>query len=268
GGVMNFAPTDTLYVALACYALGTLSALVSLFVQRKALQYTGLILMIGGFLAHTVWIGTICSNTGHPPITNLPETLSFVAWLVFAFELALWIRYRVYAAVFFVYPLVLLLLTISAAVGENFQVLDPHLRSNLFIAHLLLSTVGVAGLMIGLAFSLLALLQDRALKNKTRGRLWEWIPSLDVCKTLSYRALAIGFSIYTIGLIAGVLWSYRTNAGFLDVRVKQIGAIVAWILFAVLLQSFVSNTYRRKRTLFISAGAFVAIVVAMLGIRG
>ena len=265
---MRFAPTDTLYVALACYALGTLTAFISLFLQEKRLQHTGLILMIGGFAAHTMWIGTICARTGHPPITNLPEATSFIAWVVFAIELGLWIRYRVYAASFFVYPLVLLLLCLSAVVGENFAVLDPGLRSNIFILHLLMSTLGTAGLFIGLAFGLLALLQDRALKNKTRGRLWDWIPSLDVCKTVSYRALSIGFVIYTIGLLAGVLWSYRTSAGFADLRVKQIGAITAWILFGILLQSYVADTYRRKRMLFVSAGAFVSIVVAMLGIKG
>lgn len=265
---MNFAPTDTLYVALGCYALGTLAALISLFVRARVLQHSGLVLMIGGFAAHTMWIGTICARTGHPPITNLPEAASFVAWVVFAVELGLWIRYRVYAASFFVYPIVLMLLTLSAVVGENFRVLDPNLRSNLFTLHLLMSTLGVAGLLIGLAFGLLALLQDRALKKKTRGRLWEWIPSLDVCKNVSYSALAIGFSVYTVGIVAGVLWSYRTNAGFMDLRSKQIGAVTAWILFGVLLQSYVSNTYRRKRTLFISAGAFIAVVVAILGIRG
>ena len=265
---MNLAPAHLLYLALACYALGTLAALVSLFVRHVRLQYAGLVLMIAGFVAHTVWIGTICARTGHPPLTNLAETSSFVAWTVFVVELALWIRYRIYAASFFVYPLVLLLLTLSAVVGETFQVLDPQLRSNVFTAHLLLSTLGVAGLFLGLAFGLLALLQDRALKRKTRGRLWEWIPSLDACKKVSYAAMAIGFSIYTIGLIAGVLWSYRTTAGLIDLRVKQVGAVTAWVLFAVLLQSYVANTYRRKRTLFISAGAFVAIVVAILGIRG
>lgn len=265
---MNLQLTDMLYVALAAYALGTIVALVSLFIREKRLQHVGLVLMIGGFAAHTIWIGTICARTGHPPITNLPEAASFIAWVVFAVELALWIRYRIYAAVFFVYPLVLLLLTLSAVVGENIAALDPELQSNLFTAHLLLSTVGVAGLLIGLAFGLLALLQDRALKNKTRGPLWDWIPSLDICKSISYRALAIGFSIYTLGLLAGVLWSYRTTADFIDLRVKQIGAVTAWILFAVILQSYVSNTYRRKRMLFVSAGAFVAIIVAMLGIRG
>ena len=265
---MTLSATDSLYVALGFYALGTLAALASLFIREKRLQHAGLILMIGGFAAHTFWIGVICTRTGHPPITNLPEATSFVAWLVFAVELALWIRYRVYAASFFVYPLVLLLLTLSAVVGESFKVLDPELRSNVFTAHLLLSTVGVAGLFIGLAFGLLALLQDRALKKKTRGRLWEWIPSLDVCKRVSYRALAIGFSIYTLGLLAGVIWSYRTTAGLMDLKVKQIGAVTAWVLFAVLLNSFISNTYRQKRMIFVSAGAFVAIVVAMMGIRG
>jgi ABC-type uncharacterized transport system permease subunit len=256
----------TLYAALAFYALGTLAALASLVHGAKRLQYAGLLLMIAGFVSHTVWIGTICAATGHPPLTNLPEAVSFIGWVVFAVELGLWLRYRVYAASFFVYPLVLLLLTVSAVVGENFVALDPELRSNVFILHLLMSTVGIAGLLIGLAFGLLALIQDRMLKNKQQGRLWEWIPSLDVCKNLSFRALAIGFSIYTVGLIAGVLWSYRTTAGFMDLRAKQIGAVTAWILFAILLQGFISNTYRKKRFLFVSAGAFIALVVALLGI--
>lgn len=265
---MSLTSTASLSAALTLYGLGTVAALLALFARTRRLQTAGLLLMMGGFAAHTVWIATICIRTGHPPLTNLAEAASFIGWTVFAVELALWIRYRVYAASFFVHPLVLLLLTLSAVVGEDFAVLDPKLRSNVFTLHLLMSTVGVAFLLVGLAFGLLALLQDRALKQKTRGRLWDWIPSLDVCSKVSYGALAIGFSIYTIGLLAGVLWSWRTTAGLLDLRVKQVGAVTAWVLFAVILQSYVTNTYRRKRTLFISAGAFIAVVVAMLGIRG
>ena len=263
---MSFSPTDTIYVALACYAVGTIIAFASLVTRDKRPQHSGLIVMIGGFAAHTMWIGTICARTGHPPLTNLAETSAFIAWTIFAVELALYIRYRVYAAAFFVYPLVLLLLTLSAVVGEPFSHLDPALRSNLFTAHILLTTLGVAGLFIGLSFTLLAYQQDRALKSKRRGRLWEWIPSLDVCKMVSYRALAIGFSLYTAGLIAGVMWSYRTTAGPIDLRVKQVGAVVAWLFFAALLQTYIAGEYRRKRTIFISAGAFVSILIAILGI--
>jgi ABC-type uncharacterized transport system permease subunit len=259
-------PTVMLHLALLCYALGTVVALASLFTRDKRPQLTALVIMIAGWIAHTIWIGTICVRTGHPPLTNLPEAATFMSWTIFAVELGLYIRYRVYAASFFVYPLVLLLLALAAVIGEPFAHLDPSLRSTLFTTHLLLSTVGVGTLLIGLAFALLAWVQDRALKSKKRGALWELIPSLNVCKTVGYRALAIGFSIYTLGLIAGVLWSYRTTADLMVPSSKEIGAIVAWIFFAILLQSFITGAYRGRRTIFISFCAFVATLVAILGI--
>jgi ABC-type uncharacterized transport system, permease component len=260
-------PNATLYLALGLYAAGTIAALMSLFVRGKALQQGGLGLMVAGFLSHTFWIGGVCVRTGHPPLTNLPETAAFLAWTVFAVELGLFIRYRVHAASFFVYPLVLMLLTITAIVREPFATGDPVFRSRILTTHILFTTVGVAGLLISLAFASLSLMQDRALKQKTRGRLWDWIPSLNVCKVVSYRALAIGFTVYTLGLLAGVLWSYRTTAGPMELRIKQIGAVVAWALFATLLQSHISGAYRTRKTILISACAFVAILVSMLGIH-
>jgi ABC-type transport system involved in cytochrome c biogenesis permease subunit len=264
---MTASPNVTLYLAIALYAVGTLVALASLFRRSVALQRAGLVAMIAGWVSHTLWIGTICTITGHPPLTNLPEAASFVAWTVFAVEMALFIRYRVHAASFFVHPLVLILVTITAVVHEPFARVTPAMRSRIFMAHILFTTVGIAALFVGMAFMLLAIAQDRALKAKTRGRLWQWIPSLNICKLISYRALAIGFTIYTFGIIAGVMWSYQSEAGLMELRIKQIGAVVAWILFAVLLQAAISGAYRARRTIVVSAGAFVATLIAILGIH-
>lgn len=260
-------PNLSLYVALAFYAAGTLLALGSLFAREKKLQTPGLVLMLIGFAAHTVWIGTICVRTHHPPLTNLPETASFIAWVIFIFELILFMVYRVHAASFFVYPLVLMLLTLAAVVHERFALASPAMQSRLFVAHILLSILGVAALLIGVAFNFLAWMQDRSLKSKHRGPMWEWIPNLNVCKRVSYRALAIGFSVYTLGILTGILWSYRTTAELMDLRVKQVGAVVAWILFATMLQSYTSGSYRAQRTMVISACAVAAVLVAILGIR-
>jgi len=266
--VSAISPYFVLFTALALYAAGTLVAFGSLFTREKSTQNLALGFMIAGWVAHTVWIGTICVRTHHPPLTNLPEAAAFMGWTLFGVELVLFIKYRVQAASFFVYPLVLILATISAVVREPFAQMDPALRSRLFTAHVLLSTVGVAALLVGLCFTLLAFLQDRSLKMKTRGPLWDWIPSLSVCKMVGYRALAIGFSVYTLGILSGIMWSYRTTAEFMDLRVKQVSAIVAWILFATLLQSYISGgAYRSRRVVFVSAGAFVAVVVAILGIH-
>ena len=264
---MTISPNATLYAALVLYAIGTLAALATLFVADKRLQRAGLYVMIAGFVSHTVWIGTICTITKHPPLTNLPEAASFLAWSVFAVELVLLAMYRVQAASFFVYPLVLILLTISAVVREPFAKLDRSLHSRLFISHVLFATVGIAALMIGVAFTYLSIAQDRALKSKTRGRLWQWIPSLSVCKKIAYRALAAGFSIYTLGIVTGVVWSYETTAGLMELRIKQVGAVVAWVLFAVVLQSAMTGLQRTRRTILISLCAVIATAVAILGIH-
>src|SRR5258706_3481063 len=145
-------PNLTLYAALVLYAAGTIVALATLFTREQRPQHIALGLMIAGFLAHTVWIGTICVRTHHPPLTNLPEAAGFMAWMVFAVELALFIRYRVHAASFFVYPLVLMLLTVSAVLRQPF-VKTPASISRLFRTHIFLTTTGVARLLIGLAFS-------------------------------------------------------------------------------------------------------------------
>lgn len=256
-----------LYVALALYACGTLVALATLFTREKRTQQLALGVMIAGFISHTFWIGSICVRTHHPPLTNLPEASSFVAWTLFAVELIIFIRYRVHAASFFVYPLVLMLLTVTAVVREPFAQMDPSLRSGLFTVHILFSAVGVAALLIGLAFTVLSFIQDRSLKSKNRGPLWEWIPSLTICRLVSYRTLAIGFSIYTLGVLTGIVWSYRTTAELIDLRVKPIGGVIAWILFGLLLQSYVSGDVRRRRVLVISACAFIAVLVTMFGIH-
>ena len=58
----------------------------------------------------------------------------------------------------------------------------------------------------------------------------------------------------------------RIAADLMVPSAKEIGAIVAWIFFAILLQSFISGAYHARRTIFFSAGAFVSIIVAILGI--
>src|ERR1051325_11563401 len=116
-------PNLTLYAALGLYAAGTLMALASLFGRR--LQTPALVLMLAGFVSHTVWIGTICVRTHHPPLTNLPEIAAFLSWTVFVVELVLLFKYRVHAASFFVYPLVLMLLTVSGGVAQPLPPAGP-----------------------------------------------------------------------------------------------------------------------------------------------
>lgn len=260
-------PTFTLAATLLLYGLGSVVVLFSLVARSIRAQRIAVVLMGLGFVPHTIWIGIVCVRTNHPPLTNLPEAAAFIAWTILAVEIFLFVRHRIQAATFFVYPLVLLLTTIPAIVTEQYVEIDESMRSALFVSHTLLAALGVAGLLLALVFTMLYHVQERALRSKRRGPLYDWIPSLQLCDTMSYRSLATGFAIYTLGLLAGVLWSYRSTAGMSGVRAKEIAAVVAWVLFAALLQSYLSGTFRTRKTLVVSAAAFVAIIIAVLGIQ-
>ena len=138
--------TTTLAATLLLFVLGSTTVLLSLIRRDSRLQRLALGFMVAGFVAQTLWIGGICVRTKHPPLTNLREIAAFLAWTILLVQFGLFFRYRVQAAAFFVYPLALLLMTVSALVHEHYAPLDASLRSNLFVAHLFLSTVGVAAL--------------------------------------------------------------------------------------------------------------------------
>lgn len=260
-------PDWFLYLALALYALGTLSSLLAVVTRTPRLQRPALGLMAVGLVAHTFWIGSICVRTGHAPITNLPETASFIAWTILVIKLFLHFRYRIQGATFFIYPLVLLLLVLSAVIGETIKPIEPELRSRVFISHLLLTNVGVAALLIAGGFTILYLIQERAVREKRQTRLSAWLPSLRACDQISYRALAIGFSIYTVGILTGFIWSYLAPESTLRPGAKEIGAFVAWLMFAALLQSHISGNYRTRKNLVIAVIAFASIMVSILGIQ-
>jgi ABC-type uncharacterized transport system permease subunit len=261
--ISNIALLSTLIL----YGLGTAAALGGLFNRSLRLQQVGAGSMLAGLIAHTIWIGAICVSRGGAPLNNLPEATGFIAWSILALHFILFVWFRVHAVAFFVYPFVLLLSLVSALVHATQEPLHEAIRSKVLVAHLLFSTVGVAALLIGLVFTLLLHVQERSLKSKRQGRLFDWIPSLRICDRLSYRALAAGFSIYTFGLLAGALWSYRIASVPFALRSKELAAIAAWILFAALLQIFLSGSQRARRTLVVSAFAFASLMIAIFGIN-
>ena len=259
-------PNLSLYLTIAIYAVAAGLVFLSLLAQRETLQKLATIAVGIGFVGHTIWIGTICSTTHHPPLTNLPEAASFIAWVLIVVELGLLFRYKVQAAAFFVYPLVVILLSTAAIVSEPFSPPTPEQGSKIFIGHLLLTMVGVAALLIGLAFGALYQMQDRAMKSKKRGVLYDWIPNLRVLDLVSYRSMVLGFAIYSAGILAGVLFAYNRHGALTSFSAKELGALVAWVAFAVILQSHLSGTFRTRKTAGVALVAFLAIIVSIFGI--
>lgn len=265
---MNLFSANTyLYAAMALYGVAAATVLVALIRKAGRPPRFAFLLALVALVSHTIFIGTICSRTGHPPLMNLHEAVTFIAWVVMVVQVVLLFRYKIEAAGFFVYPLVIVLLTVAAVIADPLTPLAPEDQSKLFVGHILLATVGAGALFIALAFALLYYLQDRAIKEKRRGLFYDWVPSLKACDLVSYRALAIGFAIYTLGVLTGILWAFQRHPEPTTTGAKEIGAAIAWVFFALLLHSHVIGTFRTRKTVVLAVGAFLSILVAIFGIQ-
>ena len=69
-------------VSILLYLLSSVCYLAYLYRQKDYLQRNGLFLLLIGFLFHTLTIIFGFIKSGHLPVSNMHETLSFAGWAI------------------------------------------------------------------------------------------------------------------------------------------------------------------------------------------
>ncbi len=67
---------------ILAYMLSTVSYFSFLFQQKKVLNRIGFILLLTGFILHTIFVGYQYALAGHFPVYDLQGTLSVAGWAV------------------------------------------------------------------------------------------------------------------------------------------------------------------------------------------
>ncbi|MEJ7618416.1 MAG: cytochrome c biogenesis protein CcsA, partial [Pyrinomonadaceae bacterium] len=201
-----------LLAALAAYVVAAIHCVLAFVNKRRALDRISLAALAFGFVTHTSALAIDWLQDGHYPLFQLRNTLSFLAWtLVIAYILALY-RYRAQALGVFTLPLVVLL-TLNANImrdaapgsaaalagGEAAWILMPVHTTLLIFAYACFFVVFVAGVMY--------LMQERELKLKTFSAIFHRLPSLTTVDDIGSTAAYIGFTLLTLGILSGMIWS-------------------------------------------------------------
>ena len=82
--------TNPWTIAAWTYLFGVMSMGLWLFFRSRSLYWLSLTLMVGGFVWHTAAVGIRLYLTGHVPVSNMFESITFCSWamilIAFAFE--------------------------------------------------------------------------------------------------------------------------------------------------------------------------------------
>ena len=207
----------------------------------------------------------IGADIGHIPISNLYEVFVLFSLMTALFYLYYEHHYKTRQLGAFV------LLVIAAAVGfllwymvardaAEIQPLVPALQSWWMKIHVPANFIGYG------TFALSAMVAVAYLL-KSHGYLIDRLPALGVLDDVMYKAIAVGFTFFTIATILGALWAAEAWGGYWSWDPKETWALIVWLNYAAWLHMRLIKGLRGHIAAWWALGGLLVTTFAFLGVN-
>ncbi len=256
---LSVPPSPAFWIASVLYAA---SAICFFLVVSGRLKFrtAALALCTAAALAHATdigWRGTLHVH----PAQSVREALGFLAFMLSAGYLLACLRYRLTLAGVAIVPLVLGLLLVARLTPAGADSLGLTALGRI---HITLATLGVAIFALAAALSVIYLVEDRTLKKKRFDTLSfrDKGAPLEALDQNVHRLVWLGFPVFTVALVLGLIWGTRRGEGF-D-RPEYPLALVTWLAFAGLLVTRTAYGWRGRRSARVTLVGFGAALLVLL----
>jgi len=252
---------------ILAYMLSTVSYFTFLFQQKKVLNQIGFILLLTGFILHSIFVGYKYALAGHFPVYDLQGTLLVAGWAVAGVFFLLQYKFNLKILGLFAALLAAVIMIIAAQVPSQ-----PLPARNIFnnfwlISHVIAIFIGNASFTLACGAGLLYLLQERAIKSKRPGFFFKRLPSLERIDATGYACIIIGFSMLTLGLIMGFIYAKAVWGRFWGWDPKEIWSGITWLLYAALLHGRISLGWRGRKAAIMSIIGFAVLLFTFIGVN-
>lgn len=227
------------------------SPAAKLYMAGMGFFYLSFVLQIYGFAMR-------CLIAGRPPVTNMYESVIWVAFGCMLFGAILeWVyRKRVIAIGSLVFAIVALIIVDNASgvVDDSIHPLEPVLRSTLWLTvHVLTITLGYSAFALSLVLGNIGLSQWALF-----GKEWARLPVSQVA-FFAYRAVQVGVLLLAAGTILGGVWADYSWGRFWGWDPKE-----TWALIALL--GYLALIHARYRGMVRPMGFLAGCVISFLGV--
>jgi len=213
-------------------------------------------------LVHSIYLFTRTIHFNHPPITNVFEIFTVLAFSVgfsyFILELVTDIR----GTGPFIIIIALFFQIISSLFIEDLVEVKEVLRSNLLGIHVVSALIGYSGITISAVYGFLYLVLYKDIKLNKFGLIFNRLPSLEVLEKLSFYSATIGFVLLSIAIIIGIIWLPKAFPDYSYADPKLIGSFLVWILYSIGILNKVFGKWQGKRVILFSILGFVIAILS------
>ena len=253
-------------IAVLIYLASTVGFLVQIITLRKDVERVATWFLAVGFLFHTMSIAMRWLAGGHPPIANLHETLSFLAWaLVGGFLIFQW-KHKLKSLGAFVTPIATVTIVASSLQGNEMIPLSPVLRSIWLPIHASICLFADAVFALAFCIAIMYLLQERQIKKKRLGAIFKRLPSLETLDLMNGQCLTVGFPLLTLGIVTGSIWAEQAWGAYWSWDPKETWSLITWFLYAALIHQRLTVGWRGRKAAIMTIAGFFTLVFTFLGV--
>jgi cytochrome c-type biogenesis protein CcsB len=294
--IQNF--SSNLVFGILLFAMTIYWISLSFFKSTKNLSQIGKISAIVANVLLFFILGSRWIVAGYFPLSNLYESLLFLAWTLLTIYLYVEFKTKSKLMGAILIPIALLIngfanLTLSPEMQKS-SPLVPALQSNWLMLHVSMMMLSYGTLIMGSLLSILFLViskyQDVDLKvldessfpfynimlDYYEAKMFspsDEVSELGKLKLLqsldnwSYRIIGLGFPFLTIGIIAGGVWANEAWGSYWSWDPKETWALITWIVFATYLHSRITKGWEGKKTALLGGLGFFVIWICYLGVN-
>ena len=189
----------------------------------------GIVLIIIGFILHTLGLSARWYISDHAPWSNGYESMIYIAWATILAGLFFIRKSKVTFAITVILASLTLMITNLSWMDPEITNLVPVLKSYWLVIHVAVITASYSFLAIGafLGFFNLVLMNLKTEKNKTR--LKETIQKLSNINEMN---LIIGGFLLTVGTFLGAVWANESWGRYWGWDPKETWALITIIVYA------------------------------------
>ncbi len=257
----------TLLFALSALLYAVASGMYLVFLAKGAegLADWSARVLGGAIVSHVAFLTANWALGGHLPTADIHQALAVLSLVVVVgFLVTTRVRKKLRVLGAFIGP-VTLLLFLGAAFRRGVGPVPEGVRSALLPLHVGVNILGLAAFALAFAAALAYLIQERQLRKKNLGGVFQRLPALDVLDGLGLRSVLVGFPLLTIGVVTGTIWAVKLGEGSPAITASQGFGILAWVLFAAVLLLRVAAGWRGRRAAIGTMLGFLCTMAVLVG---
>jgi cytochrome c-type biogenesis protein CcsB len=262
-------------VAMIAYLVATLLYVTYVVSRNRSIGVGATLVTLLGWLVNTSAIGIRCIETykagfGYIPLSNMYESMVFFAWSIMLIYLVFEHLYGYRAIGAFVAPLGFLgiaVVSFNPRISADLQPLVPALQSNWLTAHVVTCFFGYAAFAVSFAISLMYLFRRGAAEGKGAAKEQGLLPPKKVLDELSYKAVAVGFPLLTLGILTGAAWANYAWGTYWSWDPKETWSLITWLVYAAYLHARFTAGWKGNRLAWLSVVGFGAVIFTYWGVN-